>query len=129
MKLEDALRQFGPVRGQTTVIASVLSGDFSPVAGGEYVNESLAEARAKLEQVKHAQEVCNSDWAYWGLQGDISYWTAIVSILEAAAITGPEALPDLPFEAKAGIVMDACAEQEAYGRKLLELAKAQARSA
>lgn len=108
------------------MIAGLMSGDVAPISGGTHVGQSLAEARDQLAKVIQAQRDCKSDWAYWGWQGDISYWTAVVSLLEAAEITGPDALPDIPFESKGGVVMDVCAEQERYGRRMLEAARATA---
>lgn len=128
MKIADALNQFGPARGFTSMLAGLMSGDLAPISGGQRVSESLTEARARLADVTQSQHDCKSDWAYWGYQGDISYWTAVIALLEAAEITGPDALPDIPYKSKAGVVMDICAEQERYGRRVLEAAKATQRS-
>lgn len=124
MKLEEALNKIGgPTRGISSVIAGLMSGNLAPIGGDKFVAESLAQARAKLEENRKAQRECKSDWAYWGYQGDISYWETVVSLLEAAEIVGPDNLPDVPFDNSAGVVMDICARQERFGEEVLRLSR------
>jgi len=129
MKLSDALSKFGPVRGVTSMIAGLMSGDVAPINGGKRVTESLAEARVTLEKNKKAQLDCKSDWAYWGYQGDISYWQAVVALLEAAELVGEDNLPDVPYDDSGGVVMDICSRQEQFGEQVLNEARKQAREA
>lgn len=123
MKLEDALKPLAPVRGVTSIVDALLSGNLDPVAGKARVGETLIEAKQKLEAAQTSQSNCGSDAAWWGWQGDISYWRTIVNILEAAQITGPDNLPDIQFVPKGGVVMDQMAGQERYGRAMLEAAR------
>ena len=123
MKLTDALSKFGPVRGMTSMIAGLLSADPGPIGGGVRVSEGLSEARAKLAQYQKLQNECQSDWAYWGYQGDISYWSAVADLLEAAEITGPDNLPDIHYDDRPGVVMDMCGRQEDFGKAVLAAAK------
>jgi hypothetical protein len=124
MKLEEALNKIGgPTRGVTSVIAGLMSGDVAPISGDKRVTESLTQAREKLENIRTAQRECNSDWAWWAYQGDISYWETVVSLLEAAEIVGPDNLPDVPFDNSAGVVMDICARQERFGKEVLRLSR------
>ena len=125
MRLEEAIKAIHAPKGVTSMIAGAMSGDFDPIREQNAVGQSLESARQKLADVQKAQQNCGSDWAYWGYQGDISYWSAVVNILEAAAISGPENLPDMPpLDESPAVVMDMCARVEKYGRTLLEKAKA-----
>jgi len=127
MKLSDALRDFGPCRGQTSVIAALLGGgDVKSVTGEPRKGESLKEARAQLARYEEAQEACRSDAAWWGYMGDISYWRAVISLLEAAELVGADNLPDLPYTVQGGFVMDICSRQESWGKEVLEAAKRRA---
>lgn len=125
MKLADALNKLsGPTRGFTSVIAATLGGgELKSVSGGKRAEESLPEAREKLAHFQQAQRDCKSDAAYWGYMGDVSYWTAVIALLEAAEITGPDQLPDVQFDDRPGVVMDMCARQERFGLEVLRLAR------
>jgi len=86
---------------------------------------TLDQARAQLALVLEAQDRCTSDHAYWGHEGQRAYWVAVVDVLTAAAITGPDDLPDVELPSGGGIVMDSCSRLEAFGRQVLELARQQ----
>jgi len=123
MTVQDAIGNIHAPKGMTSLIAGVMSGDFDPIQNQDAVGASLAIAQEKLGAVKKAQLNCKSDWAYWGYQGDISYWTAVVDILKAAEITGPQSLPYIEKPELNGVVMDVCSKVEAYGKNVLEAAK------
>lgn len=124
MKLEEALNKIGgPTRGVTSMISGLMTGDVAPISGDKRVAESLAQAREKLASVQKAQSECKSDWAWWGYQGDISYWETVVSLLEAAEIVGPNNLPDVAYDDSGGVVMDICARQERFGKEVLRLSR------
>lgn len=123
MNVQEALSQIHAPKGMTSVIAGVMSGDFDPIRDQSAVGSSLSEARKKLEAVVEAQRNCGSDWAWWGYQGDISYWKAVVSILEAADLVGADKLPDVPAPKRDGVVMDVCAHVERFGTEILRQAK------
>jgi hypothetical protein len=125
MNVQQAISGIHAPKGVTSVIAGVMSGDFDPIRDQSAVGTSLEGARAKLSAVKHAQDTCKSDWAYWGYQGGRSYWQAVVYILEAAELVGANNLPDIPIPDVSGkVVMDACSYIEQFGRNILETAKA-----
>ena len=124
MKLSYAISKISPVRGYTSVIEAMLSGNTDSVTGQSRADEGLEEARARLAAVHKAQAECKSDAAYWGYQGDISYWQTVVYLLEASAIAGPDNLPDLPYNQRDGMcVMDICSMQENWGKAVLAAAK------
>jgi len=125
MELQEALSRIHAPKGMTSVISGMLSGDLDPIRDQDAVGTSLAQAREKLESTQEAQRNCGSDWAYWGYQGDISYWKAVVSILEAADLVGANNLPDVPPPDRGGVVMDACSRVERFGSEVLRLAKAE----
>lgn len=124
MNVEEALSKIHSPKGMTSVIEGVLTGDFDSIRSQDATNASLTEARAKLESIQKTQAECKSDAAYWGYEGDAAYWRAVVSILEAAVITGPENLPDIEAPNTEGrVVMDACSLIEKYGKAILSAAQ------
>lgn len=123
MKLSKALNAIHAPKGLTSVIEAVMHRDFDPVREQSAVDLSLIEAQQKLEDAEKAQRDCTSDWAYWGYQGDVSYWKAVVDILTAANLMEGEDLPDVPAPKLGGVVMDDCSKVQKYGRNILTAAK------
>lgn len=125
MKLQDALSRIHAPKGQTSVITGLLTGDFAPIRDQSAIGVHLSEARQKLEQAREAQRNCTSDWAWWGYNGDIAYWTCVVDLLSAAEIVGADNLPDIPLPELSGVVMDVQAKIEDWGAKVLHAAQQQ----
>jgi len=123
MTLEQALSMIHAPKGVTSIIAGVLSGDTAPIQSADAANASLATAKEKLNAAKAAQRNCGSDWAYWGYMGDIAYWSCVVDLLEAAAICGDDALPDVPAPRTDGVVMDVQAYIMRFGKEVLKRAR------
>lgn len=124
MTVAEALSRIHAPKGMTSLIAGVMSNDFDPIRDQNAAGKSLSAAQAQLEAAEKAQAECQSDWAYWGYMGDISYWRAVVSILKAAEITGPDKLPNVPApDLSACVVMDACSKVERFGSDILAAAK------
>lgn len=127
--LQQALECIHAPKGVTSIIAAVATGDFDPIQIPDAVGVSLQAASEQLMLATERQNNSQSDWAYWGYAGDIAYWRAVVNILRAAEITGPDNLPDVPppdLENK--VVMDACAEVERFGARVLREAHRQRES-
>lgn len=124
MNLQEALSKMSVPQGMTSMLSAVMSGDFDPIAHKTAVGVSLAAAREHLAARKHAQEHCESDWAYWGYEGEIAYWNAVVNVLEAAELVGADKLPDIPAPRTDGVLMDVCSYVERYGQAVLAAAKA-----
>jgi hypothetical protein len=129
MKLSDALKSIAPARGVTTVIEAVLHGKESLAAGSVWTTESLTEARAMREAATRRQQQCQSDWEYWAHEGDISYWSAVCSLLEAAQIVGENSLPEIPFADRGATVMERCSAQQTWSEQVLTAARATAQTA
>jgi len=126
MKLKEILEKIQAPKGLTTVIAALHTGDLKPAFSSKAdVNTSLKDARNELEKVLAAQEVCGSDWAWWGYEGDKAYWRCLIYLLEAAEITGPDNLPEVKLPPLDGIVMDNCSEIERFGKAVLSKARVQ----
>lgn len=125
MTLAEAFSRINAPKGYTTAVSALLSGDLSPMESQSAVGASLAQAKETLASVQKSQTDCRSDWAWWGYQGDISYWLAAVDILRAADLVGADKLPDVPAPGNSGVVMDLCARVENFGRGVLAAAKAQ----
>jgi hypothetical protein len=123
MHVKDVVAKIGPVVGASSMIAALLGGDVSSVNGKQQTEGSLADAKKHLAQLIHAQNTCQSDYAYWGYMGQISYWRAIVDILTAADLVGADNLADVPYDDSPTIVMDACSRIENYGKAVLSQAK------
>ena len=123
MNVDEALSRIHAPKGQTSIIAGLMSGDTDSIQSQNAVGASLETARRKLEDVKTAQRNCGSDWAYWGYEGDIAYWSAVVLILEAAELVGADSLPDVDAPRTDGVVMDVCSRVQGFGREVLRLAK------
>lgn len=126
MELSKAINSIHSPKGVTTFIDALTNGDFGPIDAQNATGIGIVEAKQKLEGYLDAQRNCKSDAAYWGYMGDISYWRAVVDILEASEITGPESLPDInPPDLLGCAVMDACSRVEKFGKAILEAAKEQ----
>ncbi len=125
MNLNEALSKIYAPQGMTSVLAGVMSGDLAPLGHESAVGASLIAARDKLAAIQKAQDNCGSDWAYWGYEGELAYWRAVVSLLEAAELVGADKLPDVPAPRTDGVVMDVCAHVERFGNEVLTLAKKQ----
>jgi hypothetical protein len=123
MKLEKMLSQISAPKGMTSVISGIMNDDFSVLPHQKGVGASIK--RAKEEVKKHEKQLreCQSDWAYWSILGDISYWRCIKNILEAADIVGEDNLPDIYFKQDGIVVMDAIGKVEKYGEEVLKEAK------
>jgi hypothetical protein len=121
MNIQEALQRLGPPPvGFSSMIAAPnsVSGE-----GAEKTPQiTIAQVNEKLEQLGTSLRACKSDAEYWGYAAQESYWKAVHSMLEAAEITGPEDIPDLPAPKLNGVLMDMMGQQEAYGRRILECA-------
>lgn len=120
MNLEEALEPLKPVMGMSSVIAGLMSGDFDPLDDRPMTDLDPAAVEAKLKRTQQEQAECQSDWAYWGYEGQIAYLTALRDILEAFKLVS-----EVPYVEPPGgfVVMDVYSQQERYGREILRLAK------
>ncbi len=122
MRLDDVLQKIGPLVGVSSLLGAPES-----VGTRRVTAPTLPEARAQLDRLRKAQETCGSDAAYWGYEGQAAYAKTLVSLLEAAEITGPDNLPDLPPPDLGGkVLMDACSDLTQWGARLLRQAKEEA---
>jgi hypothetical protein len=122
VRLDYVMDQLRPVVGLTSVLAASASVRFE---GARADQVTLGGAREALAQVEHAQQDAGSDAAYWGYQGQVSYWRAVVSLLDAAELTGPDHLPDVAMpDLSNKVVMDASYEMEKWAKRVLEMAQA-----
>ena len=122
MRFDDVMEKLAPVVGLTSLIGapeSVRSG------GAKGVEVTLGGAREALAHASHQQNNARSDAAYWGYQGQVSYWRAVVSLLEATEITGRDHLPDVPMpDLSNRVVMDATYLMEQWAESVLAAAQA-----
>lgn len=122
MKLHDLMDRLHPVVGFTSMIGAPESVRTAGAVGAEV---TLGGAREALAHAEHMQNTAKSDAAYWGHQGQVSYWRAVVSLYEAADIAGPDNLPDIEPTFLDGnyVVMDLCHHMETWGKSVLEAAR------
>lgn len=124
MKLSEVFKNLHSVKGASSMIAGVMSGNLDPIRGEKVADETVEQAEKNLESARDAQRNCKSDWAYWGYMGDIAYWEMITNLLKAARITGPDNLPEVKLPGQHGVVMDVYSNQMNFGKEVLRLAEA-----
>lgn len=129
MTLQQALGMIHAPKGVTSIVAGLLSGDTGSIQGQNAVGVSLKEAQSRLAAVRTAQDNCQSDWAYWGYNGDIAYWSAVVDLLKAAAIVGVDNLPYVDPPGADGVVMDVQHRVKEFGATVLRMAEKQTKPA
>lgn len=124
MNLNEAIGAISAPMGMTSLIAGLLGGDRGSLERKSALGSDLDAARERLGRVQDAQSKCQSDAAYWGYEGEIAYWKAVVSLHEAAALVGPDNLPDVVAPVNNGMaLMDLCARVEQFGKAVLDAAK------
>jgi hypothetical protein len=119
VRLADVWPRIAPVAGLTSAIAA----PESVAARGPAAPVSLASARAERDGLIRARDASTSDAAYWGYVGQIAYWRAVVSLLEAVELVGPDNLPDVEPPDQDGVVMDNAARLQEWGDEVLARAR------
>jgi len=122
VKLTEIMSKLNPVVGFTSAIAAPSSVREHGAAADQV---SLGGAQEALAHAEHMQAEAKSDAAYWGYQGQVSYWRAVVNLYRAAEITGPDDLPDIEPTFLDGnyVVMDLCHYMEKWAESVLEAAR------
>ena len=122
MKFDEVMAKLTPVVGLSSAIGAPGSVRYEGASGEEV---SLGGAREALAHAQQMQLDAKSDYAYWGYQGQVSYWRAVVSLLEAAEITGRDNLPDIEPSFIGGnyVVMDLCHYMETWAKDVLTAAR------
>jgi hypothetical protein len=101
-----------------------MNNDYSVLPHEKGLGADLAKAEQQAAIHKKQLDECQSDWAYWSILSDLSYWEAIVNILKAAELVGPDNLPDVtPPNLNGSVVMDAIGRVEDYGKEIYRLAR------
>lgn len=121
MKLDEIMRKLEPVVGISSAIGAP---DSVRLGGADADRVSLGGAREALAHAEHMQAEAKSDAAYWGYQGQVSYWRAVVNLYEAAELVGPDNLPDIEPTFIGGnyVVMDLCHHMETWAKSVLTAA-------
>jgi len=123
MKLSEILSMISAPKGLTSILNGINQNDFSVLPHQKGLNATTDIANKQIESLKKQLSQCQSDWSYWSILGDLSYWKAIKDILEGAKLTGENNMPDVKFERKAVVVMDSIAEIEKFGKYVLSECK------
>lgn len=119
MELAGVLEHLSPIVGLSSAIGAPESVSGAGLTG----IPTLEQAKARLSHFQERQDTCTSDYAYWGYAGQVSFWKVVVNLLDAAALVGPEHLPDVPLPARDGVVMDNMAALERFGAEVLRRAE------
>lgn len=123
MKLSEALSAIHPVMGASSVIAALFGAADPSSVSDKKATDNIAEVAARIEEVKNRQDNCQSDAAWWGYEGQLSYLKAVYDVLTAAELVGKDNLPDVDPPRQDGIVMDIYYQQEQYGKEILRRAQ------
>jgi hypothetical protein len=124
MNLKDALAQISMPVGVTSMISALLGGDTKSVEQPAISDLTLEQVRALLATTRKAQEICGSDAAWWGYEGQVGYLQAVADVMAAADLVGPDNLFDIKPRV-GGVLMDQISAITQYGKEQLELARAQ----
>lgn len=126
MTLQKAIDNIHAPKGLTSILSGLMTGDYSVLPHENGIGADHEKAKQEVAKWKQALNECKSDWAYWSILGDLAYWEAIESIYQAAAIVGPDNLPDVPKPNLDGlVVMDCIGKVQQYGNEILNEAKKQ----
>lgn len=79
-------------------------------------------AVSELAKLRKLQDECKSDWSWWNYELDISYWSAVVDIIEAGKLNNG-LVSRIEAPKTKGILMDVSYNVEQYGKKILEETK------
>jgi hypothetical protein len=120
MNLQEALQSVHAVKGVSSIMAGVSTGDYSVLPKEPTLQSSIVEAKANIEKYQDMLNKCTSDWSYWSILGDLEYWESVHDILQSAELVGPDNLPDIPKPNTEGcVVMDAIGRVRDFGRDML----------
>lgn len=123
MTLDYVLKNISAPMGLTSVVDAIFSGDMNSISSKSAIGKTLSEAKKHHEEARENQRNCTSDSAYWGYQGQVSYWSCVVNLLKASEIVGSENLKDISLPKKGGILMEMCRQLESFGKKVLSHAE------
>lgn len=123
MTIQEAINSIHAPKGVTSIIAGVMSGDYSVMYEQKGLEADLQKANEQVAAYQKNLDECKSDWSYWAILGDLEYWKAVRNILEAGAINNG-ILADVPKPNFDGlVVMDAIGRVEDFGEAVLRETK------
>lgn len=119
MTIKEAIDKIYAPKGMTSVIAGISTGDFSVLNDQKNIEISHNKAKEMIKKYKKDLKNCKSDWSYWSILSDLSYWEAIENILHAGTLNkGILADVKAPDLQNCG-VMDAISKVLQFGREVL----------
>ena len=122
MTIKEAIEKIHAPKGITSVIAGVMSGDYSVFPHQKGIEADRKKAEEMVEGLKESLKNCTSDWSYWSILGDLEYWRAVLNILVAGEIGGG-IVADVEFDDSGGVVMDQISKVTEFGEKVLKETK------
>lgn len=124
MKLNEALSKMSVQRGITSVMSGIINNDFSVLKSPDAVGLEKEKIKSEVSKYSDMLQSCQSDWAYWSILGDLTYWKCSLKIFEAYEMCKFIELPDVEYKTGGLVVMDCLSIQEKYADKIMENAKA-----
>lgn len=118
MKLSEILAQIEAPKGLSSVLAGISQSDYTVLPHMDGLTAKLSIAEEKVAQYEKQINECQSDWYYWSILGDLSYWRAVLNILRGADLVGENNMPNMPYEKKGMVVMDVIGNLEDYGKSV-----------
>lgn len=123
MNLEFLLKKIYAPRGMTSVIQGLVNNDFSVLNNPTAIGTSIVDVEEKIKKYRKDLEECKSDWSYWSILSDLTFWEMVANILKGAELVGPENLPEIEYNNEGGVVMDAIGYNEKFGVEFLAKCK------
>jgi len=111
----------------TSILAAIAEGDYTVLNTPDAIGFSMEAVNQELETLHKRSDACTSDWAYWSIESDITYWTAVKTILKGAELVGPDNMPEVRYSSKSQVLMDVMADIAEFGsevyKKCYEISK------
>jgi hypothetical protein len=125
MTVQEAINKIHAPKGVTSILAGVMSGDYSVLSDQNGIDASLVKAQEMVVQYQKQIDECTSDWSYWAILGDLTYWEAVRNILEAGTINNGIVADVYAPQLDGLVVMDAIGSVSDFGKEVLQRTKAQ----
>jgi len=116
MKLRETLEKLQVPLSRDTLYAALLENNFEeaiPPSIGKRMDRGTVEAKEK--HYERPSDTADTDLKYWQYLGWKAFWRASNCLHKAAALTGPDNLPEVPLPRHNGPVMDMIDELERFG--------------
>lgn len=119
MTVQEAIAQIHAPKGVTSIIAGIMNNDYSVLSIQNGSDSSLKKAQEQVALYQKQLDECKSDWSYWSILGDLTYWEAVRNILEAGTLNNGELAYVSAPELNGIVAMDAIGRVDDFGKEVL----------